>query len=250
MSGLLDGKLALVTGAGRGIGFATALAFARNGARVLLNGRSVERAAEAAKLICETVPGADVRPLVFDVTDSGAVKLAFSEVHKEYQGLDILVNNAGVLKDALVGMASEQMFQEVMGVNLSGTFKCAQFAARLMARAGSGSIINISSIVGRYGNAGQSVYAASKAGVIGLTLSLAKELAPANVRVYAIAPGFIETDMIASVPEEKRRAILDGIKMGKMGTAEDVANAAIFLGSELSSYVTGQVLGVDGGMTI
>ena len=247
---LLHGRTAIVTGASRGIGHAIAETFVRAGATVFANART-EGSLDA---VCErwtaTGPGRAV-PAYFDVTDTAGVKSAIMAARKENGGLHVLVNNAGIMRDALVGMASEEMVDDVLGTNLKAVILTSHTAARVMARnPDGGSIINMSSIIGRVGNEGQSVYGASKAGVIGATLSMAKELAPKSIRVNAIAPGFIETDMIKSVPEEKYETILGNIKMGRLGQPQDIANAALFLASDLSAYVTGQVIGVDGGMLV
>jgi 3-oxoacyl-[acyl-carrier protein] reductase len=244
----LNGKLALVTGATRGIGRETATLLAAHGAHVLVNGRNPDKVREVVNDIVGA--GGAASPLVFDVGDAVATKAAFQVIAREHKRLDILVNNAGVLRDALIAMVSDETFNEIMRVNFEGTFRCAQLASRFMTRQKSGSIINLASIIGRYGNDGQSVYGASKAAVIGLTMSMSKELARSGLRVNAIAPGFIATDMISAVPEEKRRKITDNIGMGRLGRPLDVAKIALFLASDLSSYVTGQVIGVDGGMII
>ena len=246
---MLVGKVALVTGAGRGIGLATAKAFAEAGALVILNARTPG----SLDGLCAELSGnysTHCSPLYFDVSDPDAVKQAFGQILTTHKRLDVLVNNAGILRDALFAMTPVSVMQEVMATNLFGTLFCAQLAARLMARNKSGSIINISSIIGVNGNEGQVVYGASKAAVIGLTKSLAKEIGASGIRVNAIAPGFIDTDMISAVPQEKCKQISAGIRMGRLGKPEDIANACLFLASDLSTYVTGQVLGVDGGMTI
>jgi 3-oxoacyl-[acyl-carrier protein] reductase len=245
----LTGRIALVTGANRGIGRAISETFVRHGATVLINARGAESAAQVASQLTAIGPGA-AHPLPFDVRHADAVKAAFLEINKTHKRLDIVVNNAGILRDALIGMAGGDLIEETLDTNLVGVILCCQYAARLMSRQKSGSIINMSSIIGRVGNEGQSVYAASKAAVIGLTQSLAKELGPAGVRVNAVAPGFIDTDMIRNVPPEKAERIRSNIKMGRLGTPQDVANVALFLASDLSSYVTGQVIGVDGGMIV
>jgi 3-oxoacyl-[acyl-carrier protein] reductase len=246
--GLLIGRRALITGAGRGIGRACAISFARAGASVLLNARDPDRAAEAAEQIARET-GGDVKPCAFDVTDQTAMKAAFAGIGSSGK-LDILVNNAGILRDALIGMTTPAMTQEVYAVNVFAPIAASHFASRLMQRQKSGAIVNLASIVGVRGNEGQAVYASSKAAVGGLTLSLAKELAPSGIRVNAVAPGFIETDMTRSVPEAKAEKIRSGIRMGRSGTAEDVANVCLFLASDLAGYVTGQVIEVAGGMTI
>ncbi|MCA0425362.1 MAG: 3-oxoacyl-ACP reductase FabG [Proteobacteria bacterium] len=245
----LSGKIALITGANRGIGLAMARLFASAGATVIMNSRTVGSLdALAAGISAEF--GVPVQPSYFDVTSAEAVKAGFMAVHKEHKRLDVLVNNAGILRDALIGMAPEALIDDVIATNIKGVILCSQMAARMMARNKSGSIISLSSIIGRVGNEGQSVYAASKAAVIGFTYSLAKELGPQNIRVNALAPGFIDTDMIKAVPAEKHAKIVGNIKMGRLGKAEDIAQAALFLASDASAYVTGQVLGVDGGMLV
>ncbi|MFY9512604.1 MAG: SDR family NAD(P)-dependent oxidoreductase, partial [Rubrivivax sp.] len=188
--------------------------------------------------------------LVCDVADDAQVKTMFQAVFKQHKRLDVLLANAGVLDDALIGMASRAQIERVFAVNTFGVLYCAQYASRLMARNGGGSIVNIASIIGTHGNAGQAVYGGSKAAVLGITKSLAKELAPAGVRVNAIAPGFIDTAMTRALPEATFAQRLASIAMGRIGTAEDVAKVALFLASDLSAYVTGQVIGVDGGMLI
>jgi 3-oxoacyl-[acyl-carrier protein] reductase len=245
----LDGKVALVTGANRGIGLAVSRLFAASGATVVMNART-EGSLEAIAADLSREHGVRVQASYFDVARADQVKAAFMALNQEHKQLDVLVNNAGILRDALIGMASEQMIDEVIATNIKGVILCSQMAARIMARRKSGSIISLSSIIGRVGNEGQSVYAASKAAVIGLTLSLAKELGPQNIRVNALAPGFIDTDMIKAVPSEKHARIVAGIKMGRLGSAEDIAQAALFFASDASAYVTGQVLGVDGGMLV
>jgi len=241
----LKGRVALVTGAGRGIGLATAKLLAAAGAEVWLNARTEGSLAAACAEI-----GPNAREVYFDVTDPAAVRTGFVSVQKASGRLDILVNNAGILRDAFIEMASVDLMDEIWRTNLRGVLVCSQYGVRLMARSGGGSIVNIASIIGRFGNPGQSVYGASKAGVIGLTYSLAKEVAPKQIRVNAVAPGVIDTDMIAALPEAKRAALINSIGMGRVGTAEDVAKTCLFLASDLSSYVTGQVIGVDGGMVV
>ncbi|WP_341675062.1 SDR family NAD(P)-dependent oxidoreductase [Niveibacterium sp. SC-1] len=246
---LLEGKVALITGANRGIGEAIARLFARHGAQLLLGGRRQEALEAVARGIVEE-GGKEPVILAFDVTDPNAVRDAFQRVFKEHRRLDVLVNNAGVLGDALIGMVTEAQIQDTFAVNVFGVIHCAQYAARLMARSGGGSIVNLSSIIGTHGNRGQSVYGGSKAAVIGITQSLAKELAPQNIRCNAIAPGFIDTDMTRTLAPEIHAERMRSIAMGRIGTPTDIANTALFLASDLSAYVTGQVIGVDGGMLI
>lgn len=244
----LTGRVALITGSTRGIGFAIAEKLAEHGATIILNGRNAEALTTTADNLSARY-GVAAQGLVADVSDAKAVNELVRTIFAERRRLDILVNNAGVLKDALIGMISDADIEQTIGINLLGVLHCTRAAARLMARTG-GSIINISSIIGVRGNSGQLVYSASKAGVIGATLAAAKELAPNGVRVNAIAPGYIDTDMIRSIPPETHQQRLDSIAMRRIGTTEDIANTALFLASDLSSYVTGQVIGVDGGMLV
>ena len=249
MAGLLAGKRVLITGAARGIGLAIAERFAAEGASLYLNGRDGPRVTQLAERLNREF-GVVCAPLLFDVADPEAVKAAFRELFAQTKVLDVLVNNAGILDDALIGMVTPAQIERTFASNSFSVLYCSQYAARMMQRAGGGSIINLSSIIGRVGNAGQAVYGGSKAAVIGITQSLAKELAPQQIRVNAIAPGFIDTDMAHSLPEEKFQQRLQSIAMGRIGSADEVANVALFLASGLSSYVTGQVIGVDGGMLI
>jgi len=191
----------------------------------------------------------EVHTACYDVRDIEAIKKAFSWIKKEFGQLNVLVNNAGVLDDALLGMIDQKQIQTTFATNIEGVIHHMQYAARLMKKNG-GSIVNVSSIIGRTGNTGQTVYSASKAAVIGASYSAAKELAPHGIRVNAVAPGFIDTDMTKQLSEEKYAERLKEIKMGRIGKAEEVANTIWFLGSDLSTYVTGQVIGVDGGMVI
>jgi 3-oxoacyl-[acyl-carrier protein] reductase len=246
----LENRVALITGASRGIGLATASLFARHGARVVMSGRNLPPLDTARQQLLESNPGADIITVACDVSDGDSVRNAFQAVFKQFKRLDVLVSNAGILDDALIGMVGAEQIKRVFETNTYGVLYCAQYAARLMARNDAGSIINISSIIGTNGNAGQAVYGGSKAAVIGITKSLAKELASNNIRVNAIAPGFIDTGMARSIPPEKFKEREASVKMGRIGTAGEVAGVALFLASDLSSYVTGQTIGVDGGMLI
>jgi 3-oxoacyl-[acyl-carrier protein] reductase len=244
---LLEDKVIWITGASRGIGRATALQCASHRASLLLSARSLEGLRETASAAVQAgSPIVEVVPM--DVSDSGSIKSAFQQVHRTTKRLDVLVNNAGILRDALLGMINDAQIQEVMQTNVYGTIQLMQYAARMMMPRRNGSIVNVASIIGRTGNEGQVVYGASKAAVIGATKSAARELAPHNVRVNAVAPGVIQTDMIANIPLPKMEELRHSIKMGRLGTAEEVARVILFLASDLSVYVTGQVIGVDGGM--
>jgi len=247
---MLRDRIVVVTGAARGIGLAISLEFARQGATVVMLGRTEESLVTACATVKKEVAEAKIEPIVCDVSEPDSVRDAFQATFKKHKKLNVLVSNAGVLDDALIGMVTAKQIQQTFSINTYSVLYCAQYASRLIARSGGGSIINVSSIIGTNGNVGQSVYGGSKAAVIGITKSLAKELAPQNIRVNAIAPGFIETDMARSIGPEKYQERLSSIKMGRPGRAADVANVALFLASDLSSYVTGQVVGVDGGMLI
>ncbi len=246
---MLKGKTALITGSTRGIGRAIAEQYAKNGATLILNAKNKENISQFAKELRERYE-VSVDIILFDVSDYNEVKIAFKELFKTTKKLDILVNNAGILDDALIGMITHNQIERTFGINTFGVLYVTQYAVKLMNRNKAGTIINISSIIGTNGNEGQAVYSGSKAAVIGITKSLAKELASSNIRVNAIAPGFINTDMIKGLPKNKYQERLDSIKMGKVGKPEDIANTALYLASDLSSYVTGQVIGVDGGMLI
>jgi 3-oxoacyl-[acyl-carrier protein] reductase len=247
---LLQNRVALITGAARGIGFATAKVFAQQGAHVFISGRSLDALNTAASQLTALVPDAKVSALELDVTNPDSVRDAFQTLFKQTKKLDILVANAGVLDDALIGMVTKSQVENTFNANTFGVIYCAQYASRLMARHKSGSIINMTSIMGTNGNVGQTVYSGSKAAVVGITKSLSKELAPQNIRVNAIAPGFIDTEMAHSITAEKFSERIASIKMGRIGRPEEVADVALFLASDLSTYVTGQVIGVDGGMLI
>jgi 3-oxoacyl-[acyl-carrier protein] reductase len=246
----LSDRVAFVTGSTRGIGWTTAQLLASHGAHIVLNGSSDEQLlGDRTDEIRDTF-GVQALGLLCDAREPGAIRAAYQDIFKTFKRLDVLVNNAGILDDALIGMVSDDAVTTTFGINTFGAIHHLQAAARLMQRNGSGSIVNLTSIIGVQGNEGQIVYSSSKAALLGLTRSAAKELAPKGVRVNAIAPGFIDTDMTRALPAEKFEERLASIKMGRIGTAEDVANSILFLASDLSTYVTGQVLGVDGGMLV
>jgi 3-oxoacyl-[acyl-carrier protein] reductase len=244
----LANQIAVVTGAGRGIGRAIALKFAAEGADVVCVSRTPENSEKVANEIGAL--GRKAWAFAVDVTDSAAVNAAAVKILADCGKVDILVNNAGVTRDGLLMRMSDEDWDTVLNTNLKGAFFFTKAFSRAFARQRSGRIINISSVIGLIGNAGQCNYAASKAGLIGFTQSVAKELASRGITVNAIAPGFIETDMTSELKPEMRDAILKQIPLGSFGLAEDIAGAALFLASPAARYVTGQVLTVDGGMVM
>ena len=246
---LLDGKTALVTGASRGIGRAIALCLAAEGARVAINYAGNVRAAEEVKTAIEAAGGTAILCQA-DIADSSAVEAMVANVVKEFGTIDILVNNAGITRDTLLMRMKDEDFAKVLNTNLKGVFYCTKAVSKLMMKKRSGRIVNMASVVGLVGNAGQTNYAAAKAGVIGFSKSAAKELASRGITVNVVAPGFIGTDMTAGLPESVKEKMLTDIPLGRMGEAEDVANAVLFLASEQASYITGQVVNVDGGMVM
>lgn len=243
----LAGKTALVTGASRGIGRAIAKELARQGARVIVNyNGSKEQAEQTAEEI--RAEGGQAESYCCNVTEKEAVKEMIQQIVSQYGRLDILVNNAGITRDNLLLKMKEEEWEEVLNTNLKGVFHTSKHGAKQMLKQRSGSIVNISSVSGILGNPGQTNYAASKAGVIGFTKSLARELASREIRVNAVAPGFIETEMTAKLSEAAVEAGKAQIPFGRFGKAQEVAQAVCFLASEEASYITGQVLKVDGGM--
>lgn len=246
---MLESKVALVTGAGRGIGRAIAIALAKEGAEVVVNyNGSEERAKEVKQTIEENGGKASIYKC--NVSDFEACEAMIKDIVKEHGRLDILVNNAGITKDGLIMKMKEEDFDSVLNVNLKGTFNTIRHSARQMLRQKSGKIINISSVSGILGNAGQANYAASKAGVIGLTKTMARELGSRGITVNAIAPGFVDTEMTGVLSEEIRENACKQIILGRFGKPEDIANVAVFLASDKADYITGQVISVDGGMNV
>jgi 3-oxoacyl-[acyl-carrier protein] reductase len=242
---LLEGRVALVTGASRGIGAAIARAFAAEGATLLLCARGEGVDGVARELNAERRPARAMRG---DVSDSAFARELVASVRKEHGRLDVLVNNAGILRQGLIGMTSGDQMRELLEVNVLSVMALTQYAVRVMDRERLPSVVNLASIAGTQGMEGVTAYSASKAAVVGYTLSSAKELAPKGIRVNAIAPGFIDTDMVRGVTPDWYERRLQSIRMGRIGTPEDVAGVAVFLASDLARYVTGQVIGVDGGM--
>jgi 3-oxoacyl-[acyl-carrier protein] reductase len=243
----LAGKVALVTGGSRGIGHAIAQALARVGAQVALLGRDAARARQAAESLG---PAPTSRGYGCDVSQAGQVETMVAAVEKDFGRIDVLVNNAGTTRDNLLFRIAEEDWDTVLDTNLKGAFLVTKHAARGMIKRRWGRVINITSVVGISGNKGQANYTASKAGLIGFTKSVSKELASRNVLVNAIAPGFIETELTRDLTPTQRATLLEAIPLGRWGQVADVAAAALFLASDFASYITGQVLVVDGGMVL
>ncbi len=242
----LKNKVALITGGARGIGKEIAFLFASQGANIALCDVNQEQLDHAAKEIRDS--GRECLAIKADVTDSKSVQEVVDKILDKFKKLDILINNAGITRDNLILRMSEEDWDKVIAVNLKGCFNCTRIVSKVMLKQRSGKIVNLASIIGIMGNAGQANYAASKAGIIGLTKSVAKELAPRGVRVNAIAPGFIRTEMTVKLPDDIQKKILSDIPLGRFGEAKDVAELALFLSSENSSYITGQVIQIDGGI--
>ncbi len=244
---MLDGKIAIITGAGRGIGRAIAIKFAESGSKVVINYRnSLAQVEELLNTIRNA--GGEAVAIQADISKEEEAKKLIEEVKNQFGRIDILVNNAGITKDGLMMRMQEEDFDQVIDINLKGTFFCMKHASNVMLRQRKGKIVNISSVVGLTGNIGQMNYAASKAGVIGMTKSAARELASRGITVNAVAPGFIETEMTEALADKVKEATIAAIPLKRYGYASEVAEAVSFLASEASDYITGQVLVVDGGM--
>jgi 3-oxoacyl-[acyl-carrier protein] reductase len=245
----LDGKVAIVTGGSRGIGRAISIALGKAGATVIVNfagGEAAARDTVEAVVAC----GGKAEPKQFDVSNEAAVQAAFKDIEGAHKRIDILVNNAGIAMDQLLVRIKPEELERTFAINLNGTLYCAKAAMRTMMRARAGRVINLSSVVGEMGNPGQAVYAASKAGILGLTKSLAREYASRGITVNAVAPGFIDTDMTTALPEAARKTIVEQTPLGRVGRPEEVAAAVLFLASDEAGYVTGQTLRVNGGMYV
>lgn len=244
----LQDKIAVVTGGSRGIGRAIAIELARLGARVVVTYAGNEAAAQETARLIKDVGGHEATLMCFDVADAVAVDKAFDDVKTRIGGCHILVNNAGISKDGLLLRFKDDDWNKTLQTNLFGAFACTRAASKLMTKQRWGRIINISSVVGESGNAGQVAYAAAKAGMIGMTKTLAQELASRSITVNAVTPGFIETDMTAALTDEQKKNIVEQIPLKSIGTAQDIANAVAFLATDRARYITGHVLSVNGGM--
>ena len=246
---MLKGKCAVITGASRGIGKCIATKFAKEGANVVINYRNNEEEALKVKQELEDL-GSQVLVVKADVSELEQAENLIKEAKKEFGRVDILVNNAGITKDNLIIRMKEEDFDSVIKTNLKGAFNCLKAVTPIMLKQKYGKLVNMASVVGVVGNPGQVNYCASKAGLIGMTKSLAKEIGSRNITVNAIAPGFIDTDMTKILSDDQKKKILSQIPLNKFGNVEDIANVALFLGSENSNYITGQVIHVDGGMAM
>lgn len=248
MEKLLQHKTAVITGASKGIGKAVATIFAEQGANLFLISRDEEALTSLKKSLDHT--GVEIQIFTQDITDEEGMKNTFLAIKKLKKSIDILVNNAGIMEDAVLQMVTPALIDKIYATNVIGLINATKRGSKLMIRNRQGSIINLTSIIGTHGNLGQSIYGSSKAAVIGFTKSLSKELASLNIRVNAVAPGFIDTDMTKTMDEKFYSKNIEAIGMGRIGTPEDVAKVILFLASDLSAYVTGQTIGVDGGMII
>lgn len=246
----MQDRVAFVTGASRGIGAACAKALAQGGYRLVVHARQRNSLDALLSELSPAVGEDSVLVLPYGMADGDAIGKGFQEIFKRFRRLDVLVNNAGLMEPAKLGMIAKQSLAQTLDVNLAAAILHMQGAAKLMARAGGGSIINMSSIVGRFGFEGQVPYAASKAGLIGATLSAAKELAAQQIRVNAVAPGYMDTELNRQHSEDVHRENLARVRMGRMGTATEVADLVCFLASDRATYITGQVIGIDGGMSL
>lgn len=246
---LLDGKVAIVTGASRGIGRSVAIELAKAGAKVVINYAGNTAAAESVK---ETIEAEGGQAIVCqaDVADANSVDDMVKQTVESFGRIDILINNAGITRDGLLMRMKESDWDAVMNTNLKGVFNCTKAVSRIMMKQKSGNIVNMTSVVGLMGNAGQSNYSAAKAGVIGFTKSMAKELAPRGITVNAIAPGFITTDMTAVLSDQVKNDLADKIPLGRLGEPEDISKAVLFLVSGSANYITGQTINIDGGMVM
>ena len=242
----LKDKIALVTGGGQGIGQVIGDNLAKSGAHVIFGDINLENAEKSAENVLAN--GGNASATLINVADPENVKVAFDSIAKEFKPLDILINNAGITKDGLFVRMKEDDWDRVLAVNLKGSFLCGQQAAKHMMKQRQGAIVNIASIVGVMGNAGQANYSASKAGLIGLTKTMARELAPRNITVNAIAPGFIDTEMTRVLDEKIRDKLIEQIPLSRLGLPDDIAHSVAFLVSDRSNYITGQVINVNGGM--
>ena len=243
----LSGRKVLVTGSTRGIGKAIAIYFAKAGANVVITGRDQSKAEGVAKEI-EQAHGVETLGVAMDMSDRGSINSAYEKIESVFGGVDILINNAGITRDKLFLRMSFEDWEEVLRVNLTGTFLITSLAVKGMLKKRWGRIVNISSVVGFMGNAGQVNYSSTKSALLGFTKSLAKELASRNITVNAVAPGFIETDMTSVLSEDLKQAYLKNIPLGRFGKPEDVASVVLFLCSDYASYITGEILHVNGGM--
>ncbi|PCG19633.1 3-oxoacyl-[acyl-carrier-protein] reductase [Brachyspira sp. G79] len=245
----LKNKTAIVTGSSRGIGKKIAEALAKEGANIVVTATNLDKASQVAEELKSSY-NIETLALQHDAKSSESCKEVIAKTIEKFNSIDILVNNAGITKDMLVIQMDDSAWNDVISTNLSGAFYMSREAAKTMLRARKGKIINISSVIGKMGNAGQVNYAAAKAGIIGITKSMAKEFAPRNICVNAIAPGFIQTDMTDVLPEDTVKGIMSITPLKRLGTSEDVANLVLFLSSDMSSYITGEVIAVDGGMSM